>query len=431
MKIYRKNKFEKFTIPYYRRVTFYMILLVIAIVISYLISLMIPQVISLTIALLILLVISIIISLVVSYKKIKLRKGYYFKALPLEKSIRKSLIDTMQLNNIKQTTRIEVPDIIVDFSEFERNKKIKVLLERLPGMDNIEKLIPLISNSFKKRYSNFAVVDYIENENKLDYIFILENVKEDKRLIPKKMKDLLNDDLYKFKLQKSLTYSIDKNPHLICSGVTGSGKSTLLISLLAQSYNRGIKVYLIDPKREFTALNSISDPLEILEILRNIVDEMEDREKEIGRKITKLGQNAKSFGYPPTMIFIDELTALVAAYDNKQKKEFDTLLRQLVLKGRANSFFVNIFLQNANSETISVAVRNNLTCRITLGQNSSEDYRFIFGANTETISNDIPAFTGYILIKSVHATPQRFFVPSLIKYNLNTIEKIKGDRKDE
>lgn len=431
MKIYRKNKFEKFTIPYYRRVIFYMILLVIAIMISYLISLMIPQVISLTIALLILLVISIIISLVVSYKKVKLRKGYYFKALSLEKSIRKSLIDTMQLNNIKQTTRIEVPDIIVDLSEFERNKKIKVLLERLPSMDNIEKLIPLISNSFKKQYSNFAVVDYIENENKLDYLFILEDVKKDKRLIPKNMKELLNDDLYKFKLQKSLTLSIDKNPHLICSGVTGSGKSTLLISLLAQSYNRGIKVYLIDPKREFTALNSISDPAEILDILKNIVDEMEDREKEIGRKITKLGQNAKSFGYPPTMIFIDELTALVAAYDNKQKKEFDTLLRQLVLKGRANSFFVNIFLQNANSETISVAVRNNLTCRITLGQNSSEDYRFIFGANTETISNDIPAFTGYILIKSVHATPQRFFVPNLIKYNLNTIEKIKGDRKDE
>ena len=371
--------------------------------------------------------ISLIILIVISYKKIKLRKGYYFKALPLEKSIRKSLIDTMQLNNIKQTTRIEVPDIIVDFSEFERNKKIKVLLERLPGMDNIEKLIPLISNSFKKQYSNFAVVDYIENENKLDYLFILEDVKKDKRLIPKNMKELLNDDLYKFKLQKSLTYSIDKNPHLICSGVTGSGKSTLLISLLAQSYNRNIKVYLIDPKREFTALNSISDPIEILEILRNIVDEMEDREKEIGRKITKLGQNAKSFGYPPTMIFIDELTALVAAYDNKQKKEFDTLLRQLVLKGRANSFFVNIFLQNANSETISVAVRNNLTCRITLGQNSNEDYRFIFGTNTETISNDIPAFTGYILIKSVHTTPQRFFVPNLIKHNLNTIEKIKGE----
>lgn len=427
MKIYRKNKFEKFTIPYYRSMIFYMILLMIAIVISYLISLMIPQVISLTIALLILFMISLIILIVISYKKIKLRKGYYFKALPLEKSIRKSLIDTMQLNNIKQTTRIEVPDIIVDFSEFERNKKIKVLLERLPGMDNIEKLIPLISNSFKKQYSNFAVVDYIENENKLDYLFILEDVKKDKRLIPKNMKELLNDDLYKFKLQKSLTYSIDKNPHLICSGVTGSGKSTLLISLLAQSYNRNIKVYLIDPKREFTALNSISDPIEILEILRNIVDEMEDREKEIGRKITKLGQNAKSFGYPPTMIFIDELTALVAAYDNKQKKEFDTLLRQLVLKGRANSFFVNIFLQNANSETISVAVRNNLTCRITLGQNSNEDYRFIFGTNTETISNDIPAFTGYILIKSVHTTPQRFFVPNLIKHNLNTIEKIKGE----
>ena len=407
LKIYQKNNLEKFVIPFYRQLKFYVIINMILLLISYLISQIISNLILLVILLSISLMILLLVSAVISHKKIKAHKGYYTKALPIEKSIRKSLIDTMELNNVKQVSRIEVPDILVDLSELNKKKRIIVIIERLASMNDIERLIPLVSNAFKGKYSNFAVVDFVENENKLDFKFILEDVKLDKRLVPKTVKSLLNDDLYTFKLQKGLNLRLDVSPHLICSGVTGSGKSTFLVSLLTQAYNKRdkkgqkIKVHLVDPKREFTALGSTSEPVEILELLKLVVSEMEEREKEVGSKITQLGQNAKSFGYPPTLIFIDELTALVGALDNKQKKELDSLLRQLVLKGRANAFFVFIFLQNANSETISVAIRNNLTCRITLGQNSAEDYRFIFGSNTETISNDIPPFSGYILIKSI------------------------------
>ncbi len=33
----------------------------------------------------------------------------------------------------------------------------------------------------------------------------------------------------------------------------------------------------------------------------------------------------KDLGYPPVMVFIDEVTALVAAFDNKEHKQFKLL----------------------------------------------------------------------------------------------------------
>jgi ferritin len=430
MKIYKKNSVGNFAEPYYYKLGFYLLITLLLLLLTLGLNILFNFKL-----LLILIVISIIFIIItttyifrlVSY--LRLYKGFFSKAQLCEKAIIKSLVDTMTLNIVKQVDRIEVPNVFVDFSRFKNEQKIIVNIERLAGMDNVERLIPLVSNAFRGKYKNFAVIDFVENENKMDFTFILENVKLEKRLIPQSIDELLEEDLYKFKLSTDLTVDFNQTPHLICTGVTGSGKSTFLISLLAQCYNRNnINIYLIDPKREFVSLGSISEPQEILEKLKSIVEEMEARELEVGQKITELGQNAKSFGYAPTMIFIDELTALVAAYDNKQKKEFDSLLRQLVLKGRANSYFVCIFLQNANSETISVAIRNNLNVRIALGNNSSEDYRFIFGQNTETISNDIPKFSGYILIKSVNINPQRFFVPNLIQYKLNSVEMIKGKR---
>lgn len=428
MKIYKKNSIGNFAEPYYYKLSFYLVITLVLFIITFGLNIVFNF--KLVLVLIIISIVFIILITIYIFRlvaNLRLYNGFFAKAKLCEKSIIKSLVDTMTLNIVKQVDRIEVPNVFVDFSKFKNKQKIIVNIERLAGMDDIERLIPLVSNAFRGKYKNFAVIDFIENENKMDFTFILENVKLEKRLIPQSIDELLEEDLYKFKLSTDLTVDFNQTPHLICTGVTGSGKSTFLISLLAQCYNRNnINVYLIDPKREFISLGSISEPTEILEKLKSIVEEMEQRELEVGQKITELGQNAKTFDYAPTIIFIDELTALVAAYDNKQKKEFDSLLRQLVLKGRANSYFVCIFLQNANSETISVAIRNNLNVRIALGNNSSEDYRFIFGQNTETISNDISKFSGYILIKSVNINPQRFFVPNLIKHKLNSVEMIKG-----
>ena len=452
MKIYKKNKLDYFVIPYYRRLGFYVLLsgmisLLISLMIlgltSLTVSLKISEVISQMISILILLLIPImisfiillVISLMILHKDIKKHKGYYIKSKPFEKSIRKALIDTMQLNTVKQVNRIEVPDVFVDLSQLETNRKILVIIERLSGMDDITKLVPLVSNAFKgKKLGDYAVVDFIENDNKLDFTFVLENVNLDKSLVPHSVNDLLSKDLYTFKLQKNLDVNLASYPSFLVQGATGSGKSTFLQSILLQCFNRNIETHIIDPKSEFKALGGISDPTEALTLLAELVEAMSGRELEIGQLIEQseeFGANAKSFGLPPVIIVIDELSALVASFDNKDKKEFERLIKILLQKGRSNGYFCVLAAQNFNAaDVLSVGTRNQPAIRITLGQNSREDYSFIFGSNTETIPDGlVPKFTGFILVRGLHHTPQRFYIPNLIKYKLNKVSKIKGDLK--
>lgn len=432
MKIYKKNSLDEFTIPYYRRLSFYLLISSIVLILtSIMMSILEPiktYVLPIFIASLIIFLILLLTAIVTSYKIISKHKGYYMKARPFEKRITTALIDTMQINQVKQLNKIKVPSVFVDFSTFKADKTIKVEIERLAGMDDVTRLIPLVSNSFNtKVYRNFAVVDYLENDNKMDFVFVLEDVKIDKTLVPQQVSDLLIDDLYQFKLQEGLTWDLIKYCHLICSGKTGSGKSTLLQSLLIQSLTRQIETYLVDPKREFATLRqAINEPHEVLELLEQLVAQMEQREAELSAKVTNFGQTAKDLGYPPVMIFIDEVTALVAAFDNKEHKQFEKLLRKLILKGRALGYNVVLMAQNFNSETLSVAIRNQPNVRIILGQNSAEDYRFIFGSNTETVSDGlVPKFTGYYLVNGLTNTPQRFYVPNLHKYRLNDVKYFK------
>lgn len=222
MKIYKKNRLDEFSIPYYRRLSFYLLIssvvLILTSIMMSILEAIKTYVLPIFIASLIIFLILLLTAIVTSYNIISKHKGYYLKARPFEKRITTALIDTMQINQAKQLSKIKVPEVFVDFSTFKDDNQIKVEIERLAGMDDVTRLIPLVSNSFNgKAYRNFAVVDYLENDNKMDFVFVLENVKIDKTLVPQQVSDLLIDDLYQFKLQQGLTWDLVKYPHLICS----------------------------------------------------------------------------------------------------------------------------------------------------------------------------------------------------------------------
>lgn len=222
MKIYKKNRLDEFSIPYYRRLSFYLLISSVVLILTSIMMSILEAIKSyimpIFIASLIIFLILLLTAIVTSYKIISKHNGYYIKARPFEKRITTALIDTMQINQVKQLSKIKVPSVFVDFTKFKDDKTIRVEIERLAGMDDVTRLIPLVSNSFNgKAYRNFAVVDYLENDNKMDFVFVLENVKLDKTLVPQQVSDLLIDDLYQFRLQEGLTWDLIKYPHLICS----------------------------------------------------------------------------------------------------------------------------------------------------------------------------------------------------------------------
>lgn len=454
-KIYKKNNWDRFTIPFYRRAIFwqailFMISLVIALMIS-LLSISNIYLISLMILLVILLLISVVISSIKLIRRIKLHSlALHRDSTRIERQILKSLINTMAVNTMKQTKRIEVPDVLVDLKSIETNGRACVTLERLPAMNNLEDLIILVSNAFRKKYKNYAVVDFIEQTDALSYEFILEDVNIIKTFEPKTLDDITTDSSYHIKLQKGLIWELEKNPHGLISGVTSSGKTTTLYLIISHCLLNGINdiksdindgsLYLVDPKFEYSALNSFfkniyTDVADVFDMLETVNKNLEERQQKISKLIKESGQlgaTAFTFDIKPDIIIIDELTALVSMIPTSKKEEYNQdrffkLISQIIQRGRSSGVYMIFAGQNFNSTTLPVAIRNSPSFRLLLGQGTQEDYKFIFANNTETIQDGgLPRrFMGYYTLSGVANNPQLFFVPALHTHKLNTVDAFK------
>ncbi len=453
-RIYQKNNFDNFTIPLIKRGGFWQL---ISFMISILLSLLILyfkisdiKMIAPMISLVILTLISLMISLYKWIKKIKFHSlKLHTSSLKIEKQITQSLINTMKLNIMKQTKKIEVPDVVVDLKSINTKGQAYVTLERLPSMNNIDELIILVSNSFRGKYKNFAVVDFCEADDTLSFNFVLENVNVVKTFTPKSLSDVKTSDCYKIKLQNDLIWQLNKAPHGIISGVTNSGKTTTIYQIILSCFLNGINdikndikdgsLYLVDPKNEFTALSSFynniySEIADIFEMLEMVNSNLEQRQKYISEMIAKtgkLGAIAYDFDIKCDIIVIDELTSLISSIPTSKKEEFNQdrfyrLISQIIQRGRSSGVYLIFAGQNFNAETLKIAIRNAPAFRVLLGEGTQEDYKFIFSNNTETIKRGLPArFMGYYTLSGFVNNPQRFYVPNLHKYNLNTLETFK------
>lgn len=453
-RIYTKNNFDKFTIPLIKRSGFWQVILL---VISLMLSLMISyfkisdiKLIAPVISLMILTLISLMISLYKWIKKIKFHSlKLHISSVKIEKQIIQSLINTMKLNTMKQTKKIEVPDVTVDLKSIDTKGQAIVSLERLPAMNNVDELIILISNSFRGKYKNYAVVDFVESDDTLSFKFILEDVNVVKTFIPKSLKDVKTNDCYKIKLQKDLVWQLNKAHHGIISGVTNSGKTTTIYQIILSCFLNGINdikndikdgsLYLVDPKNEFTALSSFysniySEIPAIFDMLEEVNNNLEKRQKYISKMIAKtgkLGATAYDFDIKCDIIIIDELTSLISSIPTSKKEEFNQdrfyrLISQIIQRGRSSGVYIIFAGQNFNSDTLKIAIRNAPAFRLLLGEGTQEDYKFIFSNNTETIKKGLPArFMGYYTLSGLVNNPQRFYVPNLHKYKLNTLESFK------
>ena len=144
------------------------------------------------------------------------------------------------------------------------------------------------------------------------------------------------------KLQKDLTINLADNPHLIFFGKSGSGKSTSLISVFMQALMwSGSQIYIADPKREFSALSDFY-PLdrlaveadEVIAMLNRVCDIVKDRQIVVSdgvKERQQMGLRAYDLGLSPVVVMIDEVSALMASMDSKAKKEFLSLLTQIVM----------------------------------------------------------------------------------------------------
>ena len=357
------------------------------------------------------------------YKRFGVLNGW--KLLKLREALTRAFLDVQSVNPMLKTSLVGVPWIEILASD----GVLEVKIERLPGLDEDEKLAELISVATRKDWEAFEVVDFWREPGGVYSVFILENVASDKRL---DVTSVISSAVpFKIVLQKGLIVDFEKSPGLGLFGKSGSGKTTTLLFFLAQFLAGGSQVYLVDGKNELQALSNVlqraSGVSDVLSMLGYVVAQMEQREDFLGKegaRQQRLGLKASEVGLTPLVVAIDELGALVASAQAKEKAELIALLTQIALKGRSSGVILVVASQFASVDTIPNAVRSQLSTKILLGGAPAELVRMVFPTASPG-ARSARQFEGFVYIDGQRGRePSRYQVPALGK--LENVSKWGG-----
>lgn len=352
------------------------------------------------------------------------RWGYYkqfgvlkaWKLLKLREALTRAFLDVQSVNPMLKTSLVGVPWIEIQGTD----GVLQVKIERLPGLDEDEKLAELISVATRKDWEAFEVVDFWREPGGVYSVFVLEDTASDKRL---DVTSVISSTVpFKIVLQKGLVVDFEKSPGLGLFGKSGSGKTTTLLAFLAQFLAGGSQVYLVDGKNELQALSNVlqraSGVSDVLSMLGYVVAQMEQREDFLGKegaRQQRLGLKASEVGLTPLVVAIDELGALVASAQAKEKAELIALLTQIALKGRSSGVILVVASQFASVDTIPNAVRSQLSTKILLGGAPAELVRMVFPTASPG-ARSARQFEGFVYIDGQRGRePSRYQVPALGK----------------
>lgn len=357
------------------------------------------------------------------YKQFGVLKGW--KLLKLREALTRAFLDVQSVNPMLKTSLVGVPWIEIQGTD----GVLEVKIERLPGLDEDEKLAELISVATRKDWEAFEVVDFWREPGGVYSVFILEDVASDKCL---DVTSVISSTVpFKILLQKGLAVDFEKSPGLGLFGKSGAGKTTTLLAFLAQFLAGGSQVYLVDGKNELQALSNVlqraSGVSDVLSMLGYVVAQMEQREAFLGKegaRQQRLGLKASEVGLTPLVVAIDELGALVASAQAKEKAELFALLTQIALKGRSSGVILVVASQFASVDTIPNAVRSQLSTKILLGSAPAELVRMVFPTASPG-ARSARQFEGFVYIDGQRGRePGRYQVPSLGK--LENVSKWGG-----
>lgn len=354
----------------------------------------------------------------------------YLSSLSLERRIRRAFLNTMTLNVVKDLPKVEVPKIKVSFAD----NKIYVYVQRLAGMNDMEKVKANINASTIGKYKKFAVVEAIQADDGTNFKFCLEDLGTDKTFVPNTVDDLKQKP-YFIKLQEGLTLNLSKFPHLAVWGQTGSGKTTVLMSIIAQCLSNGTDLYFIDGKDEFSSFGVFyskekiaTDNQKVISLLNGVSQMIIKRQKQMATAVQKrkeLGLTGFDVKLRPVVIIADEVGSVIAGMSSKEKKDLVSNLLQIVQKGRSVSVFLVMASQSPATTVLPSDVRSQFSTKILLGSATGDTQRMAF----DQVATDggVPKFQGYYMTSGLTTQPQKFFVPNLYKYdlaNMKTFEEL-------
>lgn len=428
--IYKKNVQNVYKIPLYRFFWFWWLLVVSLAVLSLLLGLVVSiKLVQVSLwSLVVILTIWRAYSLTKSVIDAKSIKTYITQK-NAEREITKSLLATMSVNQLRDTPHIAVPRVRVGAS---LPSHVKVTMEKLPGMYDIEKLTEDINSSFRGKLGAYAVTSAMITSDGLFYKFVLEDVGTDKTWRPATVDDI-KAEKYIIKLQKGLEVNLSERAHIAVWGKTGSKKTTVLFGIILQLFTMGADVRFIDGKDEFSSFKGfypadkiVSDIDPVFEQLEDILAIIKERQKIMANEVQKrqkIGLKASEVGLQPVVLVADEIGSIVALMDSKQSKKFVADLTAIIQRGRSVGVSVIASTQDPSTDTLPQKIRQQFATKILLGSANSDIQRMAFG-EVATAGN-VEDFRGFYTCDGLTNQPMKFYVCDLYNHGFNELEIFK------
>jgi len=224
------------------------------------------------------------------------------------------------------------------------------------------------------------------------------------------MREILSTQEFK-KSKSSLTVTLGKDiagrpyvtdlakmPHLLVAGTTGSGKSvsvnTMIASILYKSDPDKVKFVMIDPKMvELSVYDGIPhlaapvviDPRKAANLLRNVVEEMEDRYsllaalkvRSIDSYNSRAASNPNLERMPYLVVIVDEFADLMIVAG----KEVEQSIIRIAQMARAVGIHLILATQRPSVNVITGIIKANMPARLSFRVSSKVDSRTILDQN--------------------------------------------------
>lgn len=341
-------------------------------------------------------------------------RSKYLKQKKLFKFIKLNQLYISQITETKEKKYIET----LEMEWIDNKKDTSTFTIRVY---NIGGLLSHKVNDLGSKLEAYLGKKLISNTKQLTYTDYTFELIKDERL---KVSDL---NLEKgrnstvIQLTKKISYDISKAPHGLTVGITGSGKSMFLNYKILQYASIGADIYICDPKNAdlsllryvngFSEENVAVTSNQICKILRMVNTKMMNRYDKYFSSKESFGKDFTDFGLKPIVVFIDEVTAFVKVSDKKIAEEAMSYIYNLVMMGRQVGILTEISLQRPDASILDGAIRDQLGCRVALGNLSEDGYRMVFGSSFKDYKSIEIKGGGHVQIDGKMTLPAYFETP--------------------
>lgn len=287
---------------------------------------------------------------------------------------------------------------------------IRICMDGSPHAERFKDMEERLAGMFKT-----ICIDTIAERGYLTYGFEL---RKQKQIIIKSCKDIPKAGKNEIVFSRDMVWNWEKCPHLLLVGNTGSGKTQLAQFIITCLIREGIRVIYCDPKNDYEMRHFAEDcgvvyvsaENEIARVVRETEEEMRKR----GKELDNIGIQEADF--QPLYLFFDEMIAFSKIAEKKTYEETAKRIASIVVMGRSKRVYAGLILQRPDTSFIEGAIRDNLGCRICMGQMSDTAYKMVFGSDFADVKNLRREIgSGLIYRQGVDTKPREFLAPYLEK----------------